>query len=1611
MSKRFGNYLIKGTIATTSQATLFLAHDLRHGQEVVLKVFDPKLYADAVARERLLSNCEMVKNLPPHLNLLPIIEIGQDNFDDDANTTYVYVTMPYRSDGTVRDYLNWHQRQQQSLPLPLVLQWVAELADALAHVHAHGLRHGDVKAENVLLEATSDLDYPYRPQLADFILMRGTGTHPIGSFPYMSPEQVRGEELDGRSDLYALGVLLYLLLAGQFPFDIKKPADVAQHLYAPFESPRTAPPQVQAIVAKAMSREKNGRYATASDMVADLRQAIATLHPTTPPIPPPAAELSLVPTELSGLDNLTAINVGQRLDMHTTWEAPSEYRLIVSHQYDGDRVYYLRQGYVRLGRDPQHNDIVLPDVHVSRQHAILERIPKRQWQILHLKGANKLFLNGKDRSEQTEAIAWSASETLRIGPYFLRWQDVALINGAIDEEPDDLEATPPPDEALLTVTVEPEGEVITIAPDATVPLKVTLHNRSETTNHYRLEFVGAEQLPLRWQNPAQPLPLNADEQGMQEIRLTTFPNSAATAGRYPCQLRVYGANTGGLLLERPLTIEIPAFDQLAVDMHPSRIRHGDATQIRLENRGNTPQTYRLLARDQADELLFYPHPDRRVVVPNGATVTESLEVRGKKRPWLGRPKTIPFQVQLTSNNQTEQAASIQGELEMAPRISNGVFTFFAFMLVLFGLLGYFAFTQVQANAQERVSEANAREATAVAVAASANIRATAAAEQVAQAKTEEEKALALAEQASAQAALDTANIALTQAARDAAAVRTAVPDVVQPENNDPSAITLNGNTVAENKPSGTFVGTLHTQDADVQDIHLYSLSCDQPGPDDSAFQIVGEQLLTAKAFDYESQNSYTICIKSDDLKGGSTTQPFTIQITDANDKPTELQLDRKTVDENAANGTIIGTLTTKDADQRDSHLYSLVPGSGSDDNTAFFIDGTNLKVSSPPDFETKASYKIRIQTRDQAGEPFEQKFTIEVVDLNEPPKDIALTPAQPKIKENQPLGTVVGKVTVVGDPDSKDQGADAHMLSITEGGEFFELEGNTIKTKISFDFENSTHKLLKVTVQANSAGEGGAFSKSFSVETENVNEPPTTITLKDQQSIEENVSEAVIVGTLVISGDPDEAALQQPYTVSVLLPDQFEIVDLQLRKKSNTSFNYESQQSINVTVTVTDGELDPLRQTFTIQISDANDPPDIATNNDLLIHVSQAELEDSSFSFPVAQIHTGLLQAKDEDNGEDLAGITYTITNNPGKGKLSTDIDPPSNDLGSFKQKDIKAKPNDGSIDGLRYVRGIPSTSASKHTSANDSFKFTLSDDGNASNNLEYTFTITVNVRPEVTTNTGLTIGVDASEAQVTEDVLKTEDEVDADVGDKSMSGQITYVVVTVPTSTRANGNQLVRKEGSKATPLSQGSTFTQKDIEDSKLFFQRNITGDATDVSFTFKVHDKYSDLGKEGWANQSGGENPEIYTFVIVIGAKDAVASPLTVKPNSTATISTANLTTIISDTQASLVNFGVVALTGGELSKNKTFSQQDIIDNDLTYTSPDQEGIQCLYFTVTTQEGTAQALESNILYTLKFVVDDGNEPAINADGDCPALPAQAASQQNRLVASVYPFRGMVY
>jgi serine/threonine-protein kinase len=239
-------YRVERELGAGGMATVYLAHDLRHGRDVAIKALLPEL-AVALGGDRFLAEIRTTARLQ-HPHILPLLDSGEAD-------GLLYYVMPFISGESLRKRL----ARDRQLPIDEAVRLAGQVANALGHAHAQGIIHRDIKPENILLQdghaLVADFGIALAVQTAGGARMTQTGLS-LGTPQYMSPEQAMGErEITARSDVYALGCVLYEMLLGEPPF---------------------TGPTVQAIVAKVMNEKPAGLVARRERIPADVEDAVLT---------------------------------------------------------------------------------------------------------------------------------------------------------------------------------------------------------------------------------------------------------------------------------------------------------------------------------------------------------------------------------------------------------------------------------------------------------------------------------------------------------------------------------------------------------------------------------------------------------------------------------------------------------------------------------------------------------------------------------------------------------------------------------------------------------------------------------------------------------------------------------------------------------------------------------------------------------------------------------------------------------------------------------------------------------------------------------------------------------------------------------------------------------------------------------------------------------------------------------------------------------------------------------------------------------------------------------------------------------------------------------------
>jgi hypothetical protein len=289
----FGGYRIEAVVGRGGMGVVYRATDLSLSRPVALKLIAPELAQDPAFRERFLREPRLAASLD-HPGVVPIYEAGERD-------GHLYLAMRWVEGSDLRQMLQTGGRLSPEVTVSVLTQ----VAEALDATHRRGLVHRDVKPANILVD---DEGHAY---LGDFgISERGGGAagaagRMAGTLDYLAPEQIRGDDVDGRADCFALGCVLYECLSGAPPFRRDSEAEALwAHLREP-PPPLRAYPALDPVIERALSKERDDRYPGCEEMIGSAAAALGVAGPAAPGRPLSRAALLI----LAGGVLLAAVSV------------------------------------------------------------------------------------------------------------------------------------------------------------------------------------------------------------------------------------------------------------------------------------------------------------------------------------------------------------------------------------------------------------------------------------------------------------------------------------------------------------------------------------------------------------------------------------------------------------------------------------------------------------------------------------------------------------------------------------------------------------------------------------------------------------------------------------------------------------------------------------------------------------------------------------------------------------------------------------------------------------------------------------------------------------------------------------------------------------------------------------------------------------------------------------------------------------------------------------------------------------------------------------------------------------------------------------------------------
>lgn len=270
IGKRMGSYDVVELIGKGGMASVYRGHQPSMNRSVAIKIMAQQFSSDASFVARFKNEAHLIAQLE-HAHILPVFDFGEQD-------GVLYIVMRYLSAGTLGDRI-----PENGMEIKDAVRLFRQLASALDYAHKRGVIHRDMKPGNVLVDDQGNAfltDFGIAKSLESETNLTGTGGV-VGTPTYMSPEQGLGEPLDGRSDIYALGVILFEMLTGRAPFTADNPmAVMLKHINDAPPAPSTFNPRiteaVEAVINRSLAKDRNQRYATAGDMADAFEEAYRT---------------------------------------------------------------------------------------------------------------------------------------------------------------------------------------------------------------------------------------------------------------------------------------------------------------------------------------------------------------------------------------------------------------------------------------------------------------------------------------------------------------------------------------------------------------------------------------------------------------------------------------------------------------------------------------------------------------------------------------------------------------------------------------------------------------------------------------------------------------------------------------------------------------------------------------------------------------------------------------------------------------------------------------------------------------------------------------------------------------------------------------------------------------------------------------------------------------------------------------------------------------------------------------------------------------------------------------------------------------------------------------
>lgn len=671
-----GRYRLESLLGDGGMGTVYRAYDVNLDRQVALKLMHAHFARQEEFRARLIQEARTAAQLD-HPSVVQIYDFGD-------SPEGLFIAMEYVNGGSLRDHLRRLQRMRKFLPLAQSLQIGVHIAEALNYAFLRGIVHRDIKPGNIMLKRLNRPDepdeQPFRALLTDFGLVKlqegsqltQSGTT-LGTPTYMSPEQCKGETLDGRADLYALGVVLYELFTNKLPFEFKTLSEaIAVHSRGEMPPPAREvrsdiPTIIDTILMRSLAKNPDDRYANGAEMADALRSAMLALEGA--------------PTQVMLREEM---NILERVS-----EPPPGHELIINTPGHPPSTVPLTQAVVTLGRHAD-NEIVLPAEGVSRHNSRLQATALG-WELVDLGGINGTFLNDR-RLRADDPTPVVPGSRIRIGPYELTLQgpENAVFEQEAPTYQQSMGSTTPQMTPTQIATSEPLGlylpnDQINVDPGQQVQFKVEVVNRGQIDDRVSLRVHG---LPGAWaMPPGEFRNLPAGETIQLPVTIRPPKHLSTPTGRQRFRVELVSQRHPTLKVGATASLIIGTFVAFEANLDKTQVRLPGSVTVSIHNTGNAPGDFSVVAKDRQGGLRFKGERGRIRLQP-GQVANVELSIEAEQSSWLGSGELFPFEVAVASAAGGRQVLS--GEAQSGSSIPPSLL-YAAILVITFACaIGFFA---------------------------------------------------------------------------------------------------------------------------------------------------------------------------------------------------------------------------------------------------------------------------------------------------------------------------------------------------------------------------------------------------------------------------------------------------------------------------------------------------------------------------------------------------------------------------------------------------------------------------------------------------------------------------------------------------------------------------------------------------------------------------------------------------------------------------------------------------------------------------------------------------------------------------------------------------------